>query len=436
MKNSRQSLILALLFGVIFLNSGCKKDPPVSIREDNTFTLTVNDVSCTEAWLTVHVGSGFATHTAQVMRDTVVLASITLSGTDTTIADTGLLPSHTYTYTAAGEGKTAQVQAKTMDTTSHNFTWATTTLGDGTGSSTLYDVAIINDTLAYACGAIYYGGSLCDLVKWNGHQWDTMHVAVTLTYTNSQIVTDQDPLKTIYAFNANDIWVVSQAGGVSHWNGVQWVMLSIPFNQGPGACNQMWGTSSSDLYFVGNNGRIIYYNGSSWTKIESGTSLDINGVYGDYNIASGQWEVLCVASNISVGPEREIIKINGTTAQLLNKTGIAGTLASTWFKAGRRYYVVGAGFYDKNDLNSANWGNGFYNITSYYLFLIKGNGMNDVVAAGGNGEVLHYNGITWLSYLSQTRLNNGNYYSVAFKGNLLIAVGENAPKAAIVMGRR
>ncbi|MBI3006249.1 MAG: hypothetical protein HYY49_12660, partial [Ignavibacteriales bacterium] len=40
------------------------------------------------------------------------------------------------------------------DTTSHNFTWTIDTVGDG-NSSVLYDVAIINDTLAYAVGEIY-----------------------------------------------------------------------------------------------------------------------------------------------------------------------------------------------------------------------------------------------------------------------------------------
>jgi hypothetical protein len=39
------------------------------------------------------------------------------------------------------------------DTTSHNFSWEITQLGDGGGSS-LYDVAIINDKLAYAVGEI------------------------------------------------------------------------------------------------------------------------------------------------------------------------------------------------------------------------------------------------------------------------------------------
>ncbi|MGH2567306.1 MAG: hypothetical protein ACRDGA_03130 [Bacteroidota bacterium] len=36
------------------------------------------------------------------------------------------------------------------DTTSHNFAWQTFVLGDG--NSILYDVAIVNDTLAYAVG--------------------------------------------------------------------------------------------------------------------------------------------------------------------------------------------------------------------------------------------------------------------------------------------
>ena len=45
------------------------------------------------------------------------------------------------------------------DTTSHNFLWTLDTLGDG-NSSTLYDVAIINDTLAYAVGEISVRNSI------------------------------------------------------------------------------------------------------------------------------------------------------------------------------------------------------------------------------------------------------------------------------------
>ena len=42
----------------------------------------------------------------------------------------------------------------TLDTTSHDFSWKTFTFGGG-GGSVLNDVAIVNDTLAYAVGEIY-----------------------------------------------------------------------------------------------------------------------------------------------------------------------------------------------------------------------------------------------------------------------------------------
>ena len=45
------------------------------------------------------------------------------------------------------------------DTTSHNFTWQTFTFGEHS-SSTLYDVAIINDSSIWAVGEIYMNDSL------------------------------------------------------------------------------------------------------------------------------------------------------------------------------------------------------------------------------------------------------------------------------------
>ena len=305
----------------------------------------------------------------------------------TTLTDTNLLPGHIYNYTASLNGNlTAHTQATTMDTSSHSFLWQTFTLGDGSGSSALYDVAIINDSLAYACGEIYYGSSICNLARWNGQQWDTMHISVTLTYTNSQIVTDQDPLNTIYAFNENDIWVVSQSGGVSHWNGTQCVMLSIPFNQGPGACNKMWGTSSSDLYFVGNDGRIIHYNGSSWSKIESGESEDIQDIYGDENAATGQTSVLCVSSTVDYGGTENILSLTNTAATKLATNGLPWSIRSVWFPD-NSYYVVGSGMFHKRTLQDTSWQRFDQGLTLNYIEAIRGNASNDVAAVGDYGTV-------------------------------------------------
>jgi hypothetical protein len=66
----------------------------------------------------------------------------------------------------------------TADTTSHNYTWQLELLGNGAGSGVFYDVAIINDTLAYAVGELYMKDSLgqddphaYNVARWNGRQW-------------------------------------------------------------------------------------------------------------------------------------------------------------------------------------------------------------------------------------------------------------------------
>jgi len=44
--------------------------------------------------------------------------------------------------------------------------------------------------------------------------------------------------------------------------------------------NKLWGTSSYNLYGVGDKGMIAHYNGSSWQKMESGTTVDLNDIFG------------------------------------------------------------------------------------------------------------------------------------------------------------
>jgi hypothetical protein len=84
-------------------------------------------------------------------------------GSDTVVTDGGLAPGHAYTYQVrrlgGGTGRPLEESevgsVRTLDTTSHNVVWdAPVFLGEG-GGNILYDVAIINDTLAYAVDAVY-----------------------------------------------------------------------------------------------------------------------------------------------------------------------------------------------------------------------------------------------------------------------------------------
>ena len=75
-------------------------------------------------------------------------------------------------------------------------------------------------------------------------------------------------------------------------------------------------------------------------------------------------------------------------------------------------------------------------MTGYTIDAVRGNALNDVFMCGAYGEFLHFNGVSWRSYISQTGIDDGAYGGLAVHGNTVIAVGEEAPQAVILMGKR
>ncbi len=188
-----------------------------------------------------------------------------LSQTDTIVSDTGLLPNKAYTYIAELTNGTTVVKTtdplyvRTLDTTSSNFTFQTFTLGGAT-SSELYDVAIINDTLAYAVGQIYGYNSIGQIDQqpygvavWNGRQWSLRKV---YAYTQQGYLENIRPITGVLIFSVTDIWLAD--GNVYHWNGQDSILTpywisGYPGNSnpvlGPGqGVNKLWGTSAQNIY--------------------------------------------------------------------------------------------------------------------------------------------------------------------------------------------
>jgi hypothetical protein len=316
--------------------------------------------------------------------------------------------------------------------------WQTFRFGGNAGSCVFNDVAIINDTLAYAVGAIYLNDSTTgqpdpnayNLVKWDGVKWNLLRLQF---YTFcGQSSTGSYPTNAILAFGPTDIWIAS-GSEITHYDGAnQLVTICTPVST-----NKLWGTSSNDIYAVGALGGIAHYNGSVWTKIESGTTISINDIYGAYNSASKQWEILAVASqNLPTG--HAILSINGNTATPLSSNPIDNVeeYFGVWFVPCEQYYVIGDGIYQKNLLSDAAWRNNPLDVTHYATTKIRGNAINDVFACGAFGEVLHFNGSTWKSYQSTTYLSDGAYTSIAIQNNFVIVVGGDNPLAAVAIGRR
>jgi len=177
----------------------------------------------------------------------------------------------------------------------------------------------------------------------------------------------------------------------------------------------------------------LYYNGV-WQRLSSGTSLDIQDIYGSWNAGSKQYEILAVASNPFSQIEKDLLSLNSTRVTQLSTDPIPYPVGSTWFIPGRAYCVVGNGVFEKHLLSDARWTGTLY-ATPYYLYQIRGNDVNDIVAVGGYGECLHFNGKTWKSFYDKTH-SSGNLYSVAIKGSLVITVGQTTSQGFAVIGKR
>jgi len=375
-------------------------------------TLTVEDVSCTEVWLKISASG--RNGSVIVQRDSIVLDTLSLNTTDTTITDTGLKPSHTYTYKVILTGQVITAQAVTMDTTSHNFIWTKYTFGGNNGSSSFSDIAIINDTLAYAVGTIYSVDSagqadpiLYNAAMWNGTTWKLKRI--TTTYNGNEIIPQLDG---IFAFSATDIWLVGSSLPI-HGDGKNWTIYDVlKLTQSTVSLLKAWGPNLNSMYFVGLQGSFVHYDGTSWTKIESGTTIDLTDVWG-----SSDGSIVWMSGYSAKRDASILLQYNGTQVQTLWTSSDGASVApygnligSVWSQTNRFVICSNGVFKGSEQLTSS-----FHTMT----YRIRGNTDNDVIATGDD-FIWHYNGASGKKLLEAS---SQPLYSVAIKNNTIMAVG-------------
>jgi len=430
---------LCTLAFVLFTYEGCSN--PAS--PGSSFSLSVADVSCTEAWLNLHVNTTPASVT--INKNGTTLFSLQLTTRDTTIYDSTLSPNQTYTYQATlGSTKSNAATAKTMDTTSHNFTWQLYTLGDplsGEGSM-LYDVSIVDENNIWVVGEIYLKDTvqMYNAAHGDGNKWNLLRVFYT-DNSGNYIYT----IRTLFSFSNNNVWF----GNFTHWNGNEFI--SVPLNISfPYTINKIYGTSDNNLYIIGTSGNIARYNGSSWSKIESGTTLDLFDAYStdgkDIYIAGGNFQTY----------DGIILKGNAGGFQVLNEgknltadqlfrpyfTGLANTVwvsdkGTVYFGGNLLYrYKLGqyslvkslAGNFIGGNASGQFWG---------FISKVRGNADNDIIMVGEGNTIRHFNGVTW-QQLGMPYNYNSEYTwtSVNMKNNLIVAAGYTNSKAVIMVLKR
>jgi len=395
--------------------------------------------------------------TINVLKNNTISQTFSLSTKDSLLYIDSLLPNQSYKFKVVAnttnnpQPTTNEVLAQTMDTTSHNFSWQTFTLGEHS-SSTLYDVAIIDENNIWAVGEIYMNDSLgnpdpnaYNAVHWDGQSWELKRIP----FIGCGAVV-YPPIYSVFAYSNNDIWY-ARGGSIVHFDGTEYVNHCSINSLLTGSINKIWGSSSNDLYVVGNNGNIAHYNGSSWTKIESGVDTDLKDISGTTN---GK-EIWTCGWSYSTG-RVSLLKINNSNVESLwdSQTNTTlniyrGTFLNSLFANGNSEFVLVGGqvlrhtaFY-KNQVK-LEWVKTFNGSKvlelGNYAYRIKGSNKNNIIAAGDAAMIWHFNGATWYKYSELYNLDD-RLYGLAVTDNIIVAVGKRYSTGTLgggllIIGRR
>ncbi len=410
---------ILLVFGLF----SCKKDNPIPPEQQPQLNLTLEDVSCTEAWIKLTTANISLPADVELLKDGVHSETFSLTSTDTILYIDALLPNNSYSFTSIIQSSDRSITSPslpvtTMDTTSHNFTWQTWTFGGDAGSCTLYDVAIINENDIWAVGEIYLLDSvgqpdpqLYNLMRWNGIRW-----SVDRIYYHQNGQSFLSSIKSIFAFNDADIWLGMDA--LLHYDGnnFQSKGISKAFQSW---INKIWGTSSNDLYVVGDNGSIAHYQNGHWSRIESGTEANIGDIWGIPDGSGGYNKYLAADNSM-------LILDAGNNLQTVNADP-GHSIASLWGKTTRLVYTAGG--YGVSLYKNFNWDKpGGSDINTIYN--IKGNAFNDVFGLSSTLSILHFNGFSWRYIIPSV---NNIYYRQDSKDGIIAATGWQGEKAMITI---
>ena len=412
---------LILCFSAALLISNCTKstDPNSLPRIE----LTAENVISREVWLKLRFVNLPKPWEFVVERDGREILFGRTDKPDTLIIDTTATPRTTYRYKAIqleGKVKTLEsdgLQVTTLDTTSHAVQWIVDTLGV---RGEIYDVWAFSRDNIWAVGEMFLKDSTgnVDPVRYNaarfdGVRWKPMRIP-TRSVGGS---VGAAMLRSIFCFSPSDVWVFAYHGAYSHWNGSQWET-----QLGTGGESKLWGTSSSNLIVVGSNGAISRYDGTRWQKMDSGTEVDLQDVWGidekhvwatgmrgDYSRSvilqhdGRQWSHIFD----SYGKPRELdFRFQSVWTDNINIVYLAGLTGQHSFNIGTRSF--------RN-----------FNIGQWASLRIRASAQNDIFIASYGSELLHYNGSTWRLYPEIKLLDDGyaTWYTISLSKDLAVIGG-------------
>ncbi|NOX36540.1 MAG: glucosyl transferase, partial [Calditrichaeota bacterium] len=286
---------------LIWMVWGCERLSLPVVGSGLTVKVEADAVLVTEVWLRLQVEPVPEDGVWQLWRGDSLMWQAAVTDSDTVAYDSGLLPNHTYTYQARllqnGQmlARSNSLTLTTMDTTSHDFEWQVIEFPSPFGSGALYDVAIIDENNIWAVGEIYADSAQpwlpYNAVHWDGERWELMRIYKE----NNRAI---KAIRGILTFDTQKFWFA--AGSIYLWDKKACSSAKLVYRRDVSTfqtVEKLWGTSENNIYGVGNNGLIAHYDGVSWRRVESGTDLPIQDIWGDIDAETGEAVILCIASD-------------------------------------------------------------------------------------------------------------------------------------------
>jgi len=435
------------VFWVLLLSwmafTSCKEPATGPETPTDSLVLKLKEADLTSVTLSLHTAGLNYPAALTLTRNSQPVQTFSLNQPDTTLLDTALTPSTGYSWqvlmkkTETAFLKSDAVTGRTMDTTSHEFTWRMDTLG--CAGSILWDVAIVNDTCVWVVGDLftkpYDSFERYNAAMWNGKVWKKFRFKLA-GFNGFESVHD---LKAV--FYSPDNKLIVSSGGSFNIHEVSGKRLYTAYlDKSTGSTSKIWGTSSSNLYLVGSNGSITRYNGNTFTLMESGTMVDLLDVWGTPN--GEVWACGYNSSGEDLG-HSILLEKSGQSWTLREDDRFTGngtppgdkpkdSYQTIWFPdRGDSLFVGTAWGVFKRKLNPESKSRLVYRRNSWFEFpppemgfpfRIRGTGSNDIWVAGDYCSLIHFNGSTWRQ-LPELFIQSAEFRSLDARGRLVTAVG-------------
>jgi hypothetical protein len=435
--------LCAAFCSLIFMITKCDStEPPI---EAHGLVLALKDVSCTEAWIELSTINLQIPATVILKQNNQTRATINLVNPDTLLCVDSLLPNQAYVFQSVIQSinqSSNELSVTTMDTTSHNFSFETFTFGD-IGNSVLFDVAIISPENIWCVGEINIadtsinGYTTYNAMHWDGSLWELKRILYQGSFWT---------IRTIFTFSENDIWF----SAFVRYNGQNFIELPIPPILNGWTINKIWGGSSNDLYAVGNDGNIAHFQNWQWSKITSGTDVDLKDILGTID---GNEIWTCGWSNQN--GRVAILEIKGNDVESIwdSQTNTtlniySGTLLNSLWTSGNGEFVLVGGQVFRHSLIDKRivrkeWvptSNGWKVLDlGNFAYRISGSNKNNIIVAGDAAMIWHFNGKSWHKF-EEIYNTDLRLYGLAVSENLIVAVGKSySPglgNSLLIVGKR